>query len=67
MYRDIVIVREGDGYRLLYGQLHLAAGLSRADAVEVDTDEDGTLRIVRAGGELLVEKGGSFLPLYRNQ
>lgn len=66
MDRDILIVRDGDHYRLLHGQLHLACELSMRDEVCVDVKEEGEVRIVKASGKLLVERGDLRLPLFRN-
>lgn len=64
--RDILIVRDGDHYRLLHGQLHLASELSMRGEVRVDVREEGEVRIIKTHGELLVEAGGQRLPLFRN-
>jgi flagellar hook-associated protein FlgK len=66
MGTDILIVRDGDRYRLLHGQLHLASELSKRDEIRVDVREDGEVRIIKADGELLVEKGNRRFPLFRN-
>lgn len=64
---DILIVRDGDGYRLLHGQLHLAVRLAHGGEVAVDVREEGEVRIVQSGGGLVVENGAGSLPLFRNQ
>jgi hypothetical protein len=66
METDILIVRDGDHYRLLHGQLHLASALSKRDEIRVDVREDGEVRIIKADGELLVERGSQRFPLFRN-
>jgi hypothetical protein len=66
MEQDILIVRDGDHYRLLHGQLHLASELSRRGEIRVDVREEGEVRIIKADGGLLVETGSQRLPLYRN-
>jgi len=65
MERDILIVRDGDRYRLLHGHLHLVAELSLANAICVDVIDEGVARIVKGRGGLLVEQGGRRLPLFR--
>ncbi|WP_194722536.1 hypothetical protein [Noviherbaspirillum malthae] len=65
MNPDIVIVREGDGYRLLHGHLRLATELGRTGEVDVDVRGEGRIRIVRVQDELQVCRDGRRLPLYR--
>jgi hypothetical protein len=65
MNPDIVIVREGDGYRLLHGHLRLATELGRTGEVDVDVRGEGRIRIVRVQDELQVWRDGRRLPLYR--
>lgn len=67
MDRDIFIVRDGDQYRLLHGQLRLAAQLSISHEVSVDVLEEGMATVIRARGGLLVERGSQRLPLLRNE
>ena len=66
MEQNILIVRDGDHYRLLHGQLHLVSKLSMCDEVCVDVKEEGEVRIIKASGGLLVETGNQRLPLFRN-
>lgn len=65
MNPDIVIVREGDGYRLLHGHLRLATELGRTGEVDVDVRGEGKIKIVRVRDELQVRHEGQRLPLYR--
>jgi len=65
MNPDIVIVREGDGYRLLHGHLRLATELGRTGEVDVDVQGGGRIRIVRVQNELQVCLDGRRLPFYR--
>lgn len=66
MNSDIVIVREGEGYRLLHGHLRLATELGRAGEVDVDVRGEGKVKIIRVHGELQVRHDGQRLPLYRH-
>ncbi len=65
--QDILIVRNGDHYRLLHGQLRLVAQLCLGNHVSVNVRGEGEVRIVKAGGSLLVERGEQRLPLLRNR
>lgn len=65
MNPDIVIVREGDGYRLLHGHLRLATELGRTGEVDVDVRGEGRITIVRVLDDLQVCQEGRRLPLYR--
>jgi bifunctional DNA-binding transcriptional regulator/antitoxin component of YhaV-PrlF toxin-antitoxin module len=69
MNPDIVIVREGDGYRLLHGHLRLATELGRTGEVDVEVRGEGRITIVRVQDELQVRREGQEgrqLPLYRH-
>ncbi|HJV85999.1 MAG TPA: hypothetical protein VJ698_11045 [Noviherbaspirillum sp.] len=64
---DIQIVRNGDHYRLLHGQLRLVAQLCISSHVSVHVRDEGEVRIVKTRGGLLVERDGQHLPLLRNR
>lgn len=66
MSPDIVLVREGDGYRILHGHLHLANQLSLRNEVLVDVKDEGTVRIVRTRSGYFAGKDGQRLPLLKN-
>jgi hypothetical protein len=66
MSPDIVLVREGDGYRILHGHLHLASQLSLRNEISVDVQNEGTVRIVRTRNGYFAAKDGQRLPLHRN-
>jgi hypothetical protein len=65
MSMDIVIVREGDGYRLLHGHLRLANVLRTAGEAKVHVKGEGELRITRVRSEYLVDREGLQRPLHR--
>jgi hypothetical protein len=65
MSPDILIVRDGDGYRLLHGHLHLASILSMAGEVSVDVKGDGKVSIVKTRTGLQVTRDSQRLPLRR--
>lgn len=66
MSPDILIVRGGDGYRLLHGHLRLANVLGAADEVSVEVPDEGTVSIVKTRTGYVVGKDKQRLPLYRN-
>jgi hypothetical protein len=66
MSPDILIVRDGDGYRVLHGHLRLASVLGVRNEVVVDVRDEGKVRIVRTGNGYFVGKDGQRLALLRN-
>ena len=66
MSPDILIVRDGDSYRVLHGHLRLASVLSTRDEVLVDVKDEGKVRIIRSGNGYFAGKDGQRLPLLRN-
>lgn len=66
MSPDIVIVRDGDGYRLLHGHLRLASVLRTCDEIAVDVRGEGKVNVIRTSSGYAVGKESQRLPLYRN-
>lgn len=66
MSPDILIVREGDGYRLLHGHLHLAGKLLRSGEAAIEVRGEGTLKVVKTRCGYVVRRGMKRLPLYQN-
>lgn len=65
--REILIVRDGDRYRLLHGQLRLVGRLSVTDEVPVDIRDEGMATILRGREGLVVQRGRQRLPLCRSE
>lgn len=63
MNPDILIIRDGDAYRLLHGHLHLASELTMSNEVFVDIKNEGKVRIVKTESGLRVEQDQRRLPL----
>lgn len=61
-----MIIRDGNHYRLLHGQLRLVAELSVRGEAWVEVKEEGKVRVLNAREGLLVERGNQRLPLLRN-
>lgn len=66
MSPDILIIRDGDGYRILHGHLHLATQLSMSGEVFVDVKDEGKVSIVKTRNGFLVGQDNQRLPLLRN-
>lgn len=66
MTPKILIIREGDSYRLLHGHLHLASALAKGGTVSVDIKGEGQVKIVCERGELLVHGIQNRSPLQRS-
>jgi len=66
MSNDILIVREGDGYRLLHGHLRLTSALTLSDEVAVNVKGEGDVTIVRTLNGYSVGRRGGAMPLYLN-
>lgn len=57
MNPDIWVVRDGDGYRLLHGHLHLAVEMAKKNVVYVDIRNEGQVRIIKTAHGYAVEHG----------
>lgn len=66
MNNDILIIREGDGYRLLHGILRLASTLMLSDEVEVNVKGEGAVKIARTRNGCFVNRCEGPMPLYLN-
>jgi hypothetical protein len=66
MSPDILIVRDGDEYRVLHGHLHLASELSMSEEVLVDVMGEGPVKICKTRSGHLVGNNGQHLALFRN-
>ena len=65
MQQDIVIVREGEAYRLLHGHLRLANVLNANGEAWVEVAGGNRVRIIQALHGYLVASGEQQLPLLR--
>lgn len=64
MDQDIVIVRDGEHFRVLHGHLHLIAEMDMAGEVVVEVRDEGVVKIVKSRGAFLVNKGNTQFPLH---
>lgn len=63
MSPDILIIRDGNGYRVLHGHLHLASELSQRREVFVDARDEGRVKVVRTSGGYFAATKGECLPI----
>ena len=63
MSTDVMLIRDGLGYRVVFGHLRLAAELGLVDQVRVDVKDSGTATIFKTQFGLVVEKDNHRLPL----
>ena len=66
MSPDILIVRDGDCYRVLHGHLHLVSELIMFNEVSVIAKGEGDVKVVKTHNGYLVGSEGQRLPLLRN-
>lgn len=65
MQDDIIIIREGDGYRLLHGHLRLTNMLRRGRQISVEVKGEGCIKIEKTGAGYLAGKDVPRLPLWQ--
>ena len=63
MSPEILIVRNGDSYRVLHGYLHLASLLSMSNEATVEASGEGKVKILKTPGGILIGDGDLRLPL----
>lgn len=66
MSPDILIIRDGNGYRVLHGHLRLASELSLRDEVFVDAPGEGRIKVVRTRNGYFASANGQRLPILRH-
>lgn len=64
MSPDILILHDGDGYRILHGHLHLASMLELSGEVLVDVSGEGKVKVLKTlDGLRVAQFDGSVHPL----
>lgn len=63
---DIQIVRDGNAYRLLHGQLHLVNALNLRDEIFVSVYGEGQLKVVRTRQGYFAVTDHQCLPIHRH-
>jgi hypothetical protein len=66
MSPEILVVRNGDGYRVLHGHLHLASVLNASNEFIVDASGEGKVKVVKTPGGILIGEENQRLPLLKN-
>lgn len=63
MSPDILIIRDGNGYRVLHGHLRLASELSLRPEVFVDARGEGRIKVVRTRQGYFAAAADQRLPI----
>jgi hypothetical protein len=66
MSPEILLVRDGDGYRVLHGHLHLASVLNMSNEAIVDASGEGKVKVIKTSGGILIGEENQRLPLLGN-
>lgn len=66
MSDDILIVRDGGVYRVLFGHLRLSSMLSEANETIVNVKGEGKAKITKSNKGLLVHKDSIQFPLLQS-
>lgn len=65
MSPDILIVREGDAYRLLHGHLRLAGVLLRAAEARIEVRGEGVVEVMKTRSGYVVRHDRRRWPLHQ--
>lgn len=66
MSDDILIVRDGGVYRVLFGHLRLSSMLSESNETVVSVKGEGKARVIKTNKGLLVHKDSIQFPLLQS-
>jgi hypothetical protein len=66
MSPNIVIIRDGNGYRLMHGHLRLANMLHATNEILLDIKGEGQIRVMKTRDGYQIGKDGQRLTLKRN-
>ena len=63
MDSGIILIREEENYRVLYGRLRLAGDLSNADEICIDVKGEGKVKVLKTRDGLFVKRNNRRLPV----
>lgn len=63
MKPDILIVRDGECYRVLHGLLHLTGALCLSREILLEVRGEGTVKVVKTAAGIRVRRKSQQLPL----
>jgi hypothetical protein len=66
MAPDILLVREGGGYRILHGHLRLANALNTCDEILVETKGQGKIKVIKTASGLIAGQNNLYFPILKN-
>ncbi len=62
MKSSIILVRENESYRVLFGHLHLAGAFCSTREVCIEVKGEGTVKILKTGAGMFVKRKNRRLP-----
>jgi hypothetical protein len=65
MCTEVILVKKGSGYRVVFGHLRLAS-LHMNKEIVVQIKEEGKANVIRTSNGLLVRKNSEFLPIFNS-
>lgn len=63
MNSEIILIREEENYRVLYGRLRLAGDLCNADEICIDVKGEGKVKVLKTRDGLFVKRNNRRLPV----
>jgi hypothetical protein len=67
MQPEILLVRQGDGYRILHGHLHLVNSLSQTGEALADASGEGKVKLFKTPSGIMIGNDNKNLPLLLNE